>query len=625
MDPAGKPAVLYLRRSTDRQEQSIGDQRTALIRYAAEQGFEILDEFIDDGISGTSADARGAFQRMIAEAKGKCRFRFILCYDVKRFSRGDLDEVGYYRHLLRQRNVEVVYATEQFADDFTGELIRPMRQWQARQESVDLSRLTARGQMSAVQAGSYFGSTPPWGYDYLYRNSRGEPYQIVRYLPSGEKEVYDPDGILKIRVPLGERPPRMDNDTVRLVLSVLERVDVIRRIFDMYVRQGLGTRAITNQLNREGVFSPRRGWWGKTHYTGAWGNSTIAAIIRSRVYVGDTCWNKRTMGKFHRVSDGRSVPRPRQQAGLIEANPKEDWIINPNTHEPIISRSTFEAAQKILAGRDKTSTFRHKLLGRGRTSNFLLAGLITCEACGHRFSGWSQKWKRKVKPPPAERHQVYLCGGYLHKGNSVCRRVAIDKQPFEDFIVEQVRLKVVSILDGGGMSMLRTYVQEELAQALAHPKAELVRVQDERARLKADTDRLLASLTPVNAEFIDEKLLEIKRRLRELEDRVETLAQVAERDLDLEAATDAALAYLGRFREVLDRGAFLEQKEFLGAFVAGITLHPFEKRGVLQMRDMIAASFSTAGWTPDVTVKTHRPREGTVWFRHGIRAWKAAA
>ena len=139
-------------------------------------------------------------------------------------------------------------------------------------------------------------------------------------------------------------------------------------------------------------------------------------------------------------------------------------------------------------------------------------------------------------------------------------------------------------------------MQEELAQALAHPKAELARVQDERARLKADTDRLLASLTPVNAEFIDEKLLEIKRRLRELEDRVVTLAQVAERDLDLEAATDAALAYLGRFREVLDHGAFLEQKEFLGAFVAEITLHPYEKRGVLQMRDMIAASFSTAGW-----------------------------
>ncbi|MGH6691687.1 MAG: hypothetical protein ACREF4_13530, partial [Gammaproteobacteria bacterium] len=90
----------------------------------------------------------------------------------------------------------------------------------------------------------------------------------------------------------------------------------------------------------------------------------------------------------------------------------------------------------------------------------------------------------------------------------------------------------------------------------------------------------------MNAEFIDEKLLEIKHRRRELENRRETLGLAADRNLNLEAATQAALAHLSRFREVLAHGTFAEQKEFLGAFVAGITLHPYEKRGVLQMRDM---------------------------------------
>ncbi|HUT74250.1 MAG TPA: recombinase family protein [Armatimonadota bacterium] len=37
-----KPAVGYLRRSTDRQEQSIPDQRKAIERYAAEHGFEVM-------------------------------------------------------------------------------------------------------------------------------------------------------------------------------------------------------------------------------------------------------------------------------------------------------------------------------------------------------------------------------------------------------------------------------------------------------------------------------------------------------------------------------------------------------------------------------------------------------
>jgi len=34
----GVPAVAYLRRSTDRQEQSSGDQRKAIGRYAEENG-----------------------------------------------------------------------------------------------------------------------------------------------------------------------------------------------------------------------------------------------------------------------------------------------------------------------------------------------------------------------------------------------------------------------------------------------------------------------------------------------------------------------------------------------------------------------------------------------------------
>ncbi|MCB9905928.1 MAG: recombinase family protein [Planctomycetes bacterium] len=55
-------AVGYLRRSTDRQEQSIPDQRKAIERYAAEHDLELARYFVDDAISGTSAVRRPAFQ-----------------------------------------------------------------------------------------------------------------------------------------------------------------------------------------------------------------------------------------------------------------------------------------------------------------------------------------------------------------------------------------------------------------------------------------------------------------------------------------------------------------------------------------------------------------------------------
>ena len=51
-------AVGYLRRSTDRQEQSLDDQQRAIEDYASRHDFEIVHWYRDDAISGASVDAR---------------------------------------------------------------------------------------------------------------------------------------------------------------------------------------------------------------------------------------------------------------------------------------------------------------------------------------------------------------------------------------------------------------------------------------------------------------------------------------------------------------------------------------------------------------------------------------
>jgi DNA invertase Pin-like site-specific DNA recombinase len=156
-------AAGYVRRSTDRQEQSIPDQKKALESYCVERDLRLVKFYVDDAISGASTAGRRAFQQMVKDAQNSARnFDIIVVYDVKRFGRIDNDEAGYYRYVLRTHGVEVRYVSENFNGDSTDDLLRPVKQWQARQESKDLSKVTIRGLLSKSKTGSWMGGVPPY-------------------------------------------------------------------------------------------------------------------------------------------------------------------------------------------------------------------------------------------------------------------------------------------------------------------------------------------------------------------------------------------------------------------------------------------------------------------------------
>ena len=155
----------YLRRSTDRQEQSLADQRRAIETYATQYGYEIVRWYEDDAVSGASVEARAGFKTMLECARSPKRdWRFILVYDVSRFSRGGLDEAGHVRYQFRQVGVEIVYCAEGFSGSDSDDLVRGVRQWQAQQYVKDLSKITIRGLLSLSEGGWWMGGLPPYGF-----------------------------------------------------------------------------------------------------------------------------------------------------------------------------------------------------------------------------------------------------------------------------------------------------------------------------------------------------------------------------------------------------------------------------------------------------------------------------
>lgn len=84
--------ALYLRLSRDDENagesNSIGTQRLMLRRYAEQNGLFVVDEYIDDGYSGTNFD-RPDFQRMIDDIEAG-RINCVVTKDLSRLGRNYL-------------------------------------------------------------------------------------------------------------------------------------------------------------------------------------------------------------------------------------------------------------------------------------------------------------------------------------------------------------------------------------------------------------------------------------------------------------------------------------------------------------------------------------------------------
>ncbi|MCJ7751396.1 MAG: recombinase family protein, partial [Armatimonadetes bacterium] len=574
-----RPAVGYLRRSTDRQEQSIDDQKRAIERYAHEHGYEILYWYVDDAISGTTADEREAFLKLIADAASDdCSFRYVLVYDIKRFGRLDNDEAGYYRFQLRKAGVEVVYTSEGFNGDDTDDLLRPVKQWQARQESRELSKVTIRGLLSRSGEGWWSGGQPPYGYDLAYCSADGSFLMTVRYGHDLSKQILDEDGKVVRVVPRGESLTLSKRDRCRLVPSAPERVQVIRSIFPWYVNQGLGFKGIADRLGEQGVPSPRGGRWSNKHRDG-WAMTTIREMLMNPAYVGDFVWNRRSSGKFHRIEKGRAVPRKAVATRTLDRNRPDDWVVTKDAHPALISRSLFQAARiKRESRRLDPSEYRYRT-GHGARSPFLLTGLIRCTQCGHTWQGYTTNKGRKRNDGSAVKTLGYACGGYVTKGNSCCKRFVLPKEEVEEWVFQQIGRVVGSYLDGGAGEKLREMIEQEVAGSDRFDESELSAVRQHRADIEAKIENLLDNLTPTNREYVDRRIEKLRDETVGLQQQEEALLEQQGRECQAGELARAALALAPHVDQVARFGIVEEKRVFIRAFLREIEFDPRTRTG----------------------------------------------
>jgi hypothetical protein len=107
--------------------------------------------------------------------------------------------------------------------------------FRAAQYSRELSDKVWRGCVKIAEQGYWAGGPPPYGLQRLLLDEKREPLNVLQ---PGQRK-----GIQNQRVTLVEGPP--------------EEVAIIRRIFEEFVVKGNSEYKIAEDLNRDGIPSPR--------------------------------------------------------------------------------------------------------------------------------------------------------------------------------------------------------------------------------------------------------------------------------------------------------------------------------------------------------------------------------
>jgi len=335
--------ALYVRLSVEDgygRSNSIENQQMILNDFVSgKPEFQIVDTYIDNGLTGTNFD-RPNFQRMLADIENG-KINCVIVKDLSRLGRNAID-TGYYveqyfvQHKIRFISVNDNYDTADESSTRNG-IILPLKNMVNEAYALDIGKKIKSAAHQAMLDGDYIGSRAPFGY----------------------KKA--PDNCHKLIIDEATAP-------------------IVRQIFE-WAASGMGKNTIVVRLNEMGavtssVHKSRTSEIDKRYKKNRnWTTLTVARILENPIYTGD-------------MVQGKSKSVGHKQQNVLP----EEYIIVRDTHEAIISRELFERVQQIRSAVRE----EHKQKSVEPFTENIFKGKVFCPHCGkplHR-----QRTKRKTKP-----------------------------------------------------------------------------------------------------------------------------------------------------------------------------------------------------------------------------------
>lgn len=366
------------------ESESVTNQRAIIEDHIA--GFHdgdeyiIVDEYVDDGISGTTDDERDDFQRMLADIK-RGRVNCVIVKDLARSFRNYSDQGYYLDDWFPRYNVRFISLFHQPLDSYKEpqtmrSIAVPIQGVLNENHCAETSDKVREVFDLKRRSGEHIGSFAAYGY------------------------IKDP------------------NDKNALVVDA-EAAAVVREIFSMFL-DGMSKNAIVHHLNEHGVLCPaayKRERLGLKYQNPSidpakrplWCATSLSTILKNRMYCGDMVQGRYRMKSY--------------KVHIQEVVPKEEWYIVENTHEAIIDRDTFEKVQRLLNRDTRTGPQQKEL--------YLFSGFLKCADCGKAMS------RSKVGSVV-----YYHCRTYKDQSKTACTKHTVKHDRLEAAVLYSIQQQV---------------------------------------------------------------------------------------------------------------------------------------------------------------------------------------
>lgn len=431
------------------ESESIRNQRELIKEFLARHSeLNLVDEYVDDGYSGTSYE-RPAFHRLLEDVKSG-KINCIIVKDLSRLGRNYIETGRYLEKIFPFLGVRFISILDHYDsasdENEADQIIVPFKNLINDAYCRDIST-KIRSQLDVKRRnGKFIGSFACYGY---------------------------------------QKDPK---DVNHLVVDPYA-ADIVRMVFRMKL-EGCNSQRIAEKLNEMGVLPPAEykrsnglnydcGY--RTGMNPKWEVVSINRILTNEMYTG-------TMVQGINRKINYKIKQSR-------AMPKEEWIRVENTHERIIEKSVFDEVQRLLEFDTRTAPEKREV--------YLFSGLVVCGDC-------RQNMVRRRVTRGGKKYAYYHCSTY--KNGNGCSAHLINADKLEMLVLEAVRVQIAMLLEAESILKKIDRIPEEqtVIKIINHQLDELDAAIERYRNLKtqAYTDMLDEVITKEEFKDINRKFSE---------------------------------------------------------------------------------------------------------------------